>query len=405
MSANQPLNVAQLTTTIRALLESEPGLQDVWVQGEISNFRRATSGHLYFTLKDSGAALRCVMWKSSAVHLRTPPRDGDSVMLHGRISLYDASGDLQFYADRLRPVGIGDLYARFEQLKAQLTAEGIFDAARKRRLPAFPRAIGIVTSPDAAAFQDVQNVLRRRYPLVRIVLAPTLVQGTDAPPQIIRALTALDARPDIDVILICRGGGSIEDLWAFNDETLARAVAAARHPVISGVGHETDFTLCDFAADLRAATPSAAAELLTPDAGELRATLSAIQGYLTSTLRDALDARRDAVERARRLLANASPMRGIALYRQRIDDATARMTRDQHRRLALLRERLGARAAALHAASPHALLARGYVMLTDETTGARITRADTPVRRVRIVFHDGARGASLDPYIHESDTP
>jgi exodeoxyribonuclease VII large subunit len=405
MSANTPISVAQLTATLRALLEGDPRLQDVWVQGEISNFKRAASGHLYFTLKDGGSAVRCVMWKSSANLLRAIPRDGDSVALHGYVSLYDANGDLQFYADRLRPIGQGDLYARFEQLKAQLAAEGLFDPARKRRLPAFPHTIGVVTSPDAAAFQDVQHVLRRRFPLVRLILAPTLVQGADAPPQITRALLRLDARDDIDAILICRGGGSIEDLWAFNDEALARAIAAARHPVISGVGHETDFTLCDFAADVRAPTPSAAAELLTPDAADLRAGVAALRDRLEFAVQGVIAARRDAVRRAHRLLVSHSPAREIARYRQRIDDAAARSSAAQQRRIALLRERLKARSAALYAASPDALLARGYVMLTDEATGARITRAASPAQRVRILFHDGARGATLDPQPEESDLP
>ncbi|MDZ4767747.1 MAG: exodeoxyribonuclease VII large subunit [Chloroflexota bacterium] len=395
MLQEQTLSVSDLTATIRGILERDSRLQDVWVQGEISNFRKVASGHLYFTLKDGKSALSCVMWKSTAARMHTLPRDGDSVLAHGHVSVYDPQGAYQLYADRIRPVGVGDLYAQFEQLKSRLDAEGLFDSARKRAFPQYPRIIGVVTSADAAAFQDVRNVLMRRFPLVQVILSPTLVQGADAPPQIVRALARLNDRDDIDVILVCRGGGSIEDLWAFNDETVARAIAGSRFPVISGVGHETDFTICDFVADMRAPTPSAAAEILTPDIAELRAGVAWLNGRLRGAALDYADSRRDKIERARRALSAASPAATVRLFRQRLDDGAARLTADQRRRIALWHERVGARTDALHAASPAAILARGYVMVTDSDTGARVTAAADAPRHLTLQFHDGARRADL----------
>jgi len=242
--------ISEVTSVIRQLLESAEPLQAVRVQGEVSNMKRYSSGHLkryssghwYFTLKDGGAQLKCVMWRSNADKQRYKPEDGDQVEARGNIGVYDAQGVYQLYAESLKPVGMGDLYRQFEELKARLDAEGLFDPARKRPLPAFPRQIGVVTSPQAAAFQDIQNVLRRRFPLAVIILSPTPVQGADAPSQIAAALERLNQYAQVDVILLIRGGGSIEDLWAFNDEGVARAVAASRIPVVTGVGHEIDFT-------------------------------------------------------------------------------------------------------------------------------------------------------------------
>src|SRR3972149_4477212 len=255
--------VSALNRRVRGVLDADETLQDVWVTGEISNLSRPASGHVYFTLKDAEASLRCVMWREIASR-QILPREGQSVEVHGRISLYEAGGQYQLYADGLRPAGEGELYARFVALKARLEAEGLFAPERKRPLPAWPRRIAIVTSPSAAALQDVLTVLARRYPLAEVVLAATPVQGEHAPPEIVKALARANrARPD--VILLVRGGGSLEDPWAFNDEGVVRAVAASAAPVVAGVGHETDVTLVDFAADRRAPTPSAAAELVVPE--------------------------------------------------------------------------------------------------------------------------------------------
>jgi exodeoxyribonuclease VII large subunit len=281
-SPDRTWNVSELTQYIKELLEDDPPLQDVWLSGEISNFSRSAAGHIYFTLKDAGAALSCVMWRSVATGLTWRPKQGDAALAHGHISLYSVRGTYQLYVDQLKPAGLGDLHAQYEELKDRLRNEGLFDDERKQRLPSFPKAIGIVTSPGAAALRDVLNVLRRRYPLVQVVLAPTLVQGAQAPPQIVAALQSLDTRDDIDVILVVRGGGSLEELWAFNDERVARAIADCRHPVVSGVGHETDFTIADFVADRRAPTPSVAAELVVPDQAELRQSIGSRASQLAS---------------------------------------------------------------------------------------------------------------------------
>jgi len=285
----QPLvfTVTALSNYLRELLETDEILRDVWVRGEISNFSQPRSGHLYFTLKDSEAQLRCVMWKSQTFGLRFTPKDGQSVAAHGAMSFYPAGGQVQLYIDEMQPVGEGQLYQEFLRLKARLEAEGLFAAELKRPLPQFPRHIGVVTSPSGAALQDILNTLRRRLPLVRVTLAPTPVQGAEAPAGIVAALQSLNSLPDLDLIILARGGGSIEDLWPFNDASVAYAIRASRVPVISGVGHETDFTIADFAADLRAPTPTAAAELATPiTSADLAAELLSIQQSLSLSLKN-----------------------------------------------------------------------------------------------------------------------
>lgn len=355
--------VTELTRYIRELFEIDYRLQDVEVTGEISNFTRARSGHLYFTLKDESAQLKCVMWRSAAENLLFRPEDGDAVVAYGRISVYEAGGVYQLYADRLEPVGRGDLALAFEQLKAKLAAEGLFAAEHKKPLPRFPRKIGIVTSADAAALRDILNVLRRRYPLASVLIAPTLVQGKDAPPQIIRALQWLDGRNDIDLIILARGGGSLEDLWAFNDEQLARAIFAARHPIISGVGHEVDFTIADFVADVRAPTPSAAAELAVPDISELKPVLSGVQTALTAEMEARLQQARWQVQSLARNLAHLSPRGQLDNARQRTDHLLDRLDNAMHIRLERAVNRLELVQARLAGVSPLATLSRGYAIV------------------------------------------
>ncbi len=375
----QSLTVTQLTSHIASLFDEDIVLKDAWVAGEISNLTRASSGHWYFTLKDQEAQLRCVMWRSSATRQRFTPSDGDAVEVHGKVQIYSPRGEYQLYADVIRPVGVGDLYQQFERLKVRLEADGLFDADRKRETPLLPLKIGIVTSPTAAAFQDVLNILHRRFPLAEVILSPTMVQGTEAPPQIIRALERLNDYGDLDVILLCRGGGSIEDLWAFNDEGVARAVAASRIPVITGVGHETDFTIVDFVSDLRAPTPSAAAELATPDIEELRQTLDDHAALIAALMDDRIAASRRDLEVALRGLRYGSPEGVIRTNRQRMDDLNGRLVRAQRGRITLLRERLAARASALIVADPKAILSRGYAIVTRTTDGRRVlTGADAP---------------------------
>ena len=395
---NNVFTVASLTTAIQDLIESEDLFSDVWVEGEISNFKAYPSGHWYFTLKEGSVQLKGVMWRSFAARQPYTPRDGEHVRAHGAIRVYPDGGYYQIQADRLRLLGVGDLYRQLEEIKARLQAEGLFDAERKRPLPAFPRRIGIVTSPEAAAYQDVQNVLRRRYPLAEIVLSPTLVQGDAAPEGIVRALARLNARPDVDVILVCRGGGSIEDLWAFNDERVARAVAASRLPVISGVGHETDTTLIDYAADVRAPTPSAAAEMMTPDILDLKAAVQNGALLLDAAFGDDLGVRGERLDTLAHRLNRASPASLLAYDRQRVDGLTERLTSSARALLALRRERVTARTAALEAANPAAVLARGYVLVADARSGQRLTSAQAGEAGapVTLTFHDGTRAARLE---------
>ncbi len=356
-------SVADLTGYIREMFEIDFRLQDVEVTGEISNFTRARSGHLYFTLKDEQAQLKCVMWRSSAERLRFRPQEGDAVVAHGRVSVYEASGVYQLYADRLEPAGRGGLALAFEQLKEKLSAEGLFDPAHKQPIPGFPRKIGIVTSADAAALRDILNVLRRRYPLAEVLIAPTLVQGDQAPPQIVRALQWLDGRDDIDTLIVARGGGSIEDLWAFNDERVARAIFAARHPVISGVGHETDFTMADFVADLRAPTPSAAAELAVPDLSELRPALVGIRQGLARDMLGLIADRRREVGQQQRMLTLLSPRRTLDDSQMRVDQLIRQLDRALAQRLNRARHRVAMATAQLSAVSPQATLDRGYAIV------------------------------------------
>jgi len=393
----QPYTIWQLTSYIRDLFDQDPHLQDVWVEGEISNFTRASSGHLYFTLKDERSELRCVMWRAQAARLAFEPQHGDALIAHGSVTVYEARGQYQLVCDTLQRAGVGDLNRQFELLKARLDAEGLFDPARKRPLPPFPRRIGVVTSPTTAAFQDILNVLSRRYPLAEIILSPTLVQGKEAPPQIIAALRRLNEHSAADVILLARGGGSLEDLWCFNDEDVVRAVVASRIPVVTGVGHEIDFTLVDFAADVRAPTPSAAAEVITPDGPAMRATVEAWSGRLTGQMAALLADRRAALRGQTRLLERLSPAVRVRSARQQVDDllgrAGARLRLDLERR----RERLAAQARALDSANPLLLLRRGYAIVTRTEDGARVTSVqhaaeDTPVT---ITLHDGRLVATV----------
>ena len=390
-------SVSELTGYIRELFEIDFRLRDLDVSGEISNLTWARSGHVYFTLKDEGAQLKCVMWRTDAERLRFRPEDGDAVVVHGRVSVYEASGVYQMYADHIEPAGRGDLALAFEQLKEKLAAEGLFDPQFKLPLPVFPRKIGLVTSADGAAMRDILHVLRRRYPLVAVLLAPTLVQGDDAPPQIVKALRWLDGRDDVDLIIVARGGGSIEDLWAFNDERVARAIFAAKHPVISGVGHETDFTIADFVADVRAPTPSVAAELAVPDVSELSVALSQVHARLDSLIRRQLEqSRRDLQSRAQ-LLTLLSPVAVLDKHRQQVDGLQMRLERGIELGLERKQAELGALERQLKALSPQATLDRGYAIVRSEY--GQIIRRTTQVKsgdRLSVQVSDGDFGATAE---------
>jgi exodeoxyribonuclease VII large subunit len=389
--------VTTLTRYIRGLFDSDYRLQDVWVEGEVSNLSRPASGHLYFTLKDAGAALRCVMWRSQAARLAYLPRDGDALEVHGNVSVYETGGQYQLYADRVRPAGEGRLFREFLALRDRLEAEGLFAEERKRPLPAWPRVIGLVTSPTGAALRDMLQVIRRRFPLADVILSPTAVQGGDAPPQVVAALQAVDALGP-DAIILARGGGSLEDLWAFNDERVARTIAACRAPVVTGIGHETDFTIADFVADQRAPTPSAAAELVTPDQEELREAAASLTVQLAQALAGRLQTARWALAEQAAGLRGVSPRSRLANARQRVDELAARAGAAAAYRLALRRERLAGLAGALAVVSPLATLGRGYAVVTRARTG-QVVRSTGDVSagdRLEIRVGDGTFGATVD---------
>jgi exodeoxyribonuclease VII large subunit len=357
------ITVSDITRYLRQLLESDDVLRDVWVLGEISNLSRPSSGHIYFTLKDSGAALRCVIWRTTAQRLRVDMQNGLAVEAHGYVSLYEQSGQYQLYVDALRPAGAGLLYQEFLRLKARLEAEGLFDEERKRPIPQLPRRIGIVTSPTGAALQDMLNTLRQRYRLAEVILSPAAVQGEEAPAQIAAAIRRLNRLAAPDVILVARGGGSLEDLWAFNDERVVRAIVASQAPVISGVGHETDFTLTDFAADLRAPTPTGAAVLAAPNSADLRLGLHERLSRLDELIADVIEGARRGYGDLRLSLERSSPTHQVQTGRQRLDELVERLQRGPLNTGQLRRARLEGAASRLKALDPLAVLSRGFAIV------------------------------------------
>lgn len=390
-------NVIEVTRRLKDLLESDQTLQDLWVAGEISNFKPAPSGHLYFTVKDAESQLSCVMWRSQAMRLPALPRDGQRVIVHGHITIYEARGAYQLYADLVQAEGIGVLAARFEELKARLTAEGLFDPAHKRPLPPLPRRIGLVTSPTGAVLHDILHVLRRRYPLAEVIIAPSAVQGVEAPPQIVAALIALQAVGDVDVIIVARGGGSLEDLWAFNEEVVARAIYACTVPVISAVGHEVDFTISDFVADVRAPTPSAAAELVAPALATLATQIAAYQRQMLDALQEQLQGARASLGSEQRALQRVSPHLLLDQQRQRIDDFWQRGRAIVGHRFALKRERVRGLASHMRALSPESVLGRGFaiVWLNDGNVITSVRQAQAG-ERLRVQVRDGRFGVVVE---------
>ena len=395
-------SVAELTRRLRLLLESDAVMQDVWVRGEISNLSRPASGHIYFSLKDEFAALRCVIWRSAAARLQGALQNGQAVELHGAVSVYERDGNYQLYVDALRPVGEGYLYQQFVRLKAKLEAEGLFEEARKRPLPPRPKVIGIVTSATGAALQDMLNTLAGRYPLAEVWLAPAAVQGESAPAELTAALARLNREARVEVILLARGGGSLEDLWAFNDEDLVRAVAASRAPVVTGIGHETDFTLADFAADLRAPTPTGAAVLSTPEFGDLAGELNEITRRLYQAAFTAAAMPRARLDSLNLRLAHASPDWRIRSGRQALDGLAARLNQSAGHRASLERSRLGSLRASLAALSPLNVLNRGYALLS-RADGRLVTSAGDahPGDHLHARLRDGA----LDVQVLKTEKP
>jgi len=388
-------SVAQVSRYLKEVLETDDILQDIWIRGEISGCKIYGSGHCYFTLKDAEAQLNCVFFKNARLRSAAPNlRDGMAIAANGRLSYYERDGKLQLYVENVELVGEGALFLRFEQLKARLAAEGLFDAERKRPLPPQPSVIGIVTSLQAAALRDMLRVLSVRYPLAEVILAPTLVQGAEAPAAIAAALDLLNEHGQADVVIVGRGGGSIEELWAFNEEIVARAIARSRIPVISGVGHETDVTIADFVADYRASTPTAAAVAAVPDVQEW---LGDIQGklYLLQSLMDErLVELAEQLEDSLHQLHRANPRSLLDRRRQQLDDTTARLeTRLQHI-VSLHGERLRGTALRLHSLSPLLTIARGYA----------VVRRDADATLIKSV-HQVQAGARLTIQVSDGQIP
>lgn len=400
-------SVAELTRDVRDLLRGAPGLRDVWVEGEVGQVTVSAAGHCYFTLKDERAQLRCMIFRDDRFSIPFEARTGLRLVAHGRVDLFEPQGHYQLYVDSLQPAGFGDLAIRFEALKAKLTAEGLFAAERKRPLPAWPRQIGIATSLSGAVLHDMLRVLGRRWPLAQVVVTPCQVQGEAAPLSIVRALRRFARWTDpvtgraVDLVILARGGGSLEDLWAFNDEAVVRAVAAHPQPIVVGVGHETDVTLAEFAADVRAATPSVAAELVVPSRTEQQARLAAQRGRLDRSIGARLGTERRSLLAERRALEALRPAAVLAAERERIGLLLDRATRSLNRRLAedearlarardrlplsvtrrLTRARtdLGRVAASLDVLSPFATLERGYAIVRDPEGGILRSALDVSV--------------------------
>jgi len=367
-------SVTQVSRYLKELLASDDILQDVQVKGEVSGCRTYSSGHCYFTLKDAEAQLPCVFFKNARLRSDAPAlRDGMAIAASGRISFYERDGKLQLYVESVETIGDGALFLRFEQLKARLAAEGLFDEERKRPLPSQPATIGIVTSPQAAALRDMLRVLRTRYPLAEVILSPTLVQGTEAPANITAALDLLNEHGEADVIIVGRGGGSIEELWAFNEEVVARAIARSRIPVISGVGHETDVTIADFVADYRASTPTAAATAAVPDIAVWRSNILTMQQTLTELMQEHLAKLHEQLEYSQRSLQRASPKDLLDRRQQQLDDTTQSLQTFMQHILSLRSERLRGVALRLHSLSPLLTIARGYAIVRRDSDGTIIT--------------------------------
>jgi exodeoxyribonuclease VII large subunit len=387
--------VHQVTRYLRELLESNHHLSEIWVAGEVSNFSRASSGHMYFTLKDERGALRCVFFRNRNVGLRTALADGQSVVVYGSLSLYEQRGDLSFVVDFVQPEGTGALAAEFERRREAFEAEGLFAPERKRPLPAFPERVGVVTSATGAVFHDISDVLARRWPLATLVLQPAPVQGDGAAPAVADAIRTIARAQALDVLVVARGGGSAEDLWAFNEEPVVRAIFACPVPVVSAVGHETDVTLADLVADVRAPTPSAAAELIAPDRAVVGGQVAALASHVQLSLMRSVTLKRESIETRRAALGRALP--SIENLSGRVADYAGAMTREASNRHAQAAERVAALAARVGTLSPFGTLERGYALVTYGEDGTVASAAALqPGDHVRLRFFDGSRFAAIE---------
>ena len=387
--------VSEVTADVKAVLEAS--LPALWVEGEISNFVHHSSGHMYFTLKDDKSQLSSVMFKFRNARLRFTPEAGMKVLAWGRIGVYEPAGKYQLYVERMRPAGVGDLAAAFEKLKRKLADEGLFDDAHKKAIPAMPGTVAVVTSPTGAAVRDVIRVVRARFPAARVVVVPTPVQGAEAPEGLVRSVAMVDEWGEADVMIVGRGGGSIEDLWAFNDEGVARAIFAAKTPVVSAVGHEVDFTISDFVADARAATPSNAAEMVVPDREELARAIRSLEGRLAAAVRSVLRGRSDRVERYRSAYVFRLPRTLVEGLAERVDELAHRAGLATSGRVASARQRLERAASELRLADPAHVLARGFaaVAILPELSPVRTIREVGVGSEIRVTLADGALDARV----------
>lgn len=395
--SQQVFSVSEVTGYIRILLEENQDLQDIWIQGEVSNLSFPSSGHIYFTLKDENASLRCVIWKWTAQYLHIKPADGMAVDVHGKLGVYEKGGQYQFYVDAIRSQGEGRLFQEFLRLKDKLEAEGLFAEEKKKEIPAFPHLIGVVTSPTGAALQDILNTLRNRYPLAKVLLSPTLVQGENAPQSIVQAIHALQTAPEKpDVILIARGGGSLEDLWSFNDEQVVRAVAASPIPIISGVGHETDFTLVDFASDLRAPTPTGAAVLAVPNLRDLEFTMQEMGLRLQKAVERILEANQLNMNELKNTMQYLSPQKYIQQNSLRLDDLSKRLALSIQSSLALMRVNFEKARVHMLAIDPLAVLERGYALVYNHDNELINSVSKTAIQeQIDVRFKDGWLAADV----------
>lgn len=386
------LSVSQLNRYIKMNFDADENLANIFISGEISNFtNHYRTGHLYFTLKDDSAAVRAVMFNSSAKRLKFMPEDGMKVIARGRVSVYEATGQYQLYVDDMQPDGVGALNLAYEQLKEKLQKEGLFSELHKKPLPPYPEKVGVITSPTGAAVRDIINVLGRRFPYAEIVFCPVLVQGDGAHLQLTDAVNLFNSERAADVIIIGRGGGSIEDLWEFNDEGLARAVYNSDIPVISAVGHETDFTICDFVADMRAPTPSAAAELAVPDANELQYALSALKNRMFLNVSSGIADRRSRLEYLTSKGVLKSPDEMLSNRSQRLDTAFSKMLSSYENRIGGKKVEFISAATALSKLDPMSVLMRGFAFVSDKS-GKNVYSSQALAKgdKINVRFHDGS---------------
>lgn len=354
----QVISIGTLTKYIKQRLESDGQLQDIWVQGEISNFTHHQSGHMYYTLKDKDSKMKCLMFARANAKLTFAPKEGMKVLARGSVSVYDRDGTVQFYVSEMQPDGLGSLYLAYEQLKNKLEMEGLFSPLRKRAIPAFPRVVGVITSPTGAAVRDIMTTLARRFPAIPVLLIPAQVQGDLAAPSIVKAIQTMNRSQTIDVIIVGRGGGSLEELWAFNEESVARAIAGSRIPVISAVGHETDFTIADFVADLRAPTPTAAAELAVPDRRALNEQLKQMQSRMGQALNSRVRMNQQRLDRVIKHPIFQNPTRMLDQPYQKLDRAQVQLTMRMERILNRAKETLSSKQAKLERSTPKHLVLR-----------------------------------------------